>query len=107
MSATTWLALLLAAALEVGGDAVVRRGLRAGEVGWVVAGILVVGLYGLAVNLVPWDFSRLLGVYVAFFAVTSFVVGCVAFGERPPLLAWAGLALVVVGGILIQAAGSR
>ena len=74
---TFWACLILiaAAALEVGGDALVRTGLRGH--GWplIVAGCLTLGGYGLVVNLVRWDFSKLLGVYVAVFAVVSVLTG--------------------------------
>ena len=41
----------------------------------IVVGAVLLGLYGLLVNMVPWDFSRLLGVYVAVFAVVSILAG--------------------------------
>jgi small multidrug resistance family-3 protein len=54
--------MLIAAALEVGGDAMIRAGLR-GK-GWllVVLGFAVLGSYGIAINQLPLDFSKLLGV---------------------------------------------
>jgi small multidrug resistance family-3 protein len=91
-----------AACLEVGGDAVVRRGLRGGGAALVVLGAVLLGLYGLLVNMVPWDFSRLLGVYVAVFAVVSILAGKYVFGESIPLSTWIGLAIIVVGGLCIQ-----
>ena len=71
MLATAFLVLIAAAILEVTGDAVIRRGLRGGGLGLLVLGFCLLGGYGLVVIRVPWDFSRLLGVYVAVFALAS------------------------------------
>ena len=66
-----WLVFVAAALLEVGGDAVVRQGLRGRGGATVLGGCLMLAGYGLVVNLVTWDFSRLLGAYVAAFAVVE------------------------------------
>jgi len=102
MNIIAWLVFLAAALLEVGGDATVRRGLRGSNVVLVVAGFIALGCYGLVVNSVKWDFSKLIGVYVAFFAVVSILVGRFVFKEVIPLSAWLGLALIVAGGAVIQ-----
>lgn len=99
--ALTGLALLAAALLEVGGDAVVRLGLRGKNGLWIVAGCLVLAGYGLMVNTLRWDFSRLLGVYVAVFAIVSLLWGRFLFRENVPISSWAGLALIVAGGLVI------
>ena len=62
----------------------------------------MLGLYGLVVNTVNWDFSKLLGVYVAVFAVTSILIGAFYFRENIASSTWAGLSLIVLGGLLIQ-----
>jgi small multidrug resistance family-3 protein len=94
--------MLLAAALEVGGDALIRAGLRSS--GWVLvaAGFVVLGSYGVVVNLLPMDFSKLLGTYVAFFAVVSVAFGKIAFGDVIPISTWIGLAVIVLGSAIIQ-----
>ncbi len=102
MPAAAWLVFLAAALLEVGGDAVVRAGLRGRHAALIVAGGLMLAGYGLVVNLVRWDFARLLGVYVAVFAAVSVACGRLVFGERIPPATWAGLALIVAGGLVIQ-----
>jgi drug/metabolite transporter superfamily protein YnfA len=91
-----------AAVLEVGGDAVIRKGLRGSSVALVAAGFVVLGSYGVVVNTVRWDFSRLLGVYVTVFAVVSVLWGRLVFKEDVPAATWAGLALIVAGGLVIQ-----
>jgi len=97
-----WLVFLGSALLEVGGDAVVRRGLRGANVVIILAGGLMLACYGLLVNTVSWDFSRLLGVYVAVFALVSVMCGRFVFGESVPNSTWVGLAIIVAGGLVIQ-----
>ncbi len=97
-----WLIFLGSALLEVGGDAVVRRGLRGANVVIILAGGLMLAAYGLLVNTVRWDFSRLLGVYVAMFALVSVMCGRFVFGESVPDPTWVGLAIIVAGGMVIQ-----
>ena len=97
-----WLVFLGSALLEVGGDAVVRRGLRGANVVIILAGGLMLAGYGLLVNTVRWDFSRLLGVYVAVFALVSVMCGRFVFGESVPHSTWVGLAIIVAGGLVIQ-----
>jgi drug/metabolite transporter superfamily protein YnfA len=95
--------LFLAAALfEVGGDALVRKGLRGGGFPIGALGFCVLGCYGILVNLVPLDFSKLLGAYVAVFAVVSVLYGRMLFGERPTASTWLGLAIIAVGSAVLQ-----
>ena len=98
--------LLAAAFLEVGGDVVVRKGLRGNSIFFIVAGMLLLGCYGIVVNTVKWDFSKLLGVYVAVFALTSVLTGRFLFKENIPFSTWLGLGIVIAGGLVIQF-GSR
>ena len=102
MAVLTWLVFIAAAVLEVGGDAAIRKGLRGSGWAMIAAGCVTLALYGLMVNMVPWDFSRLLGVYVAFFAVVSVLCGLLVFKETVPSSTWVGLAFIVVGGFVIQ-----
>jgi drug/metabolite transporter superfamily protein YnfA len=102
MTMVAWLIFIAAATLEVAGDAVIRKGLRGSVVWFIVAGFLMLGGYGVVVNTVKWDFSRLLGVYVAVFAVVSILAGRFVFKETIPASTWLGLAIIVVGGAVIQ-----
>lgn len=88
--------------MEVGGDAVVRKGLRSGSLAIIALGCVMLGSYGVVVNSVTWDFSKLLGVYVAFFALLSVLYGRFLFDENVPVSTWAGCSLIVAGGLLIQ-----
>ncbi len=91
--------LLLAAVLEVGGDALVRWGLKSGRIPGFVLGAAALFAYGLFVNLPKWDFSRLLGVYMAVFFVASQAIGLLVFGETLSAARWVGGVLVVAGGL--------
>lgn len=102
MTILAWIIFVAAAILEVGGDAVIRKGLRGGMTWIIVAGFIILGFYGVVVNTVKWDFSRLLGVYVAVFAVVSVLTGRFVFKETVPPSTWIGLAIIVVGGAVIQ-----
>jgi small multidrug resistance family-3 protein len=97
--------LLLAACLEAGGDGLVRMGLhqpgigpRAGFLG---VGAVVLFAYGVTVNAPPWDFGRLLGVYVTLFFVVAQAINLVFFGVRPDLPVLVGGGFVVAGGLII------
>lgn len=71
MSYAAWLIFIGAAILEVGGDATIRKGLRGSGRGAMLLGFVMLGSYGVVVNTVKWDFSKLLGVYVSVFAVSA------------------------------------
>ena len=98
----TWLVFLGAALLEVGGDAVIRKGLRGSGLAVIALGGVILACYGVLVNTVRWDFSRLLGVYVAVFALVSVFFGRFVFRESIPSSTWLGLAIIVAGGLVIQ-----
>jgi small multidrug resistance family-3 protein len=101
------LVMSIAAALEVGGDAMIRAGLR-GK-GWVlvVLGFVVLGSYGVAINQLPLDFSKLLGVYVGFFALVSVLCGRLLFDEVIAPATWVGLGVVLTGSLIMQFGASH
>jgi drug/metabolite transporter superfamily protein YnfA len=99
----TLASLILAAALESGGDALIRRGLLSGARAWLVVGALVLTLYGFVVNLNrAVDFGPLMGAYIAVFFVVSQVVAVAVLGERPAPMTVLGGAFIVAGGLLVQ-----
>jgi len=102
MTLLAWMIFAAAAVLEVGGDAVVRKGLRGHEVLFVLAGAVMLGCYGLVVNQVKWDFAKLLGVYVGVFALVSVLVGRYFFKEAVPFSTWIGLGIILAGGLVVQ-----
>ena len=103
--AFAYLLLLVAAVLEAGGDALVRAGLHSSALGnraaFFATGAMVLFAYALAVNAPPWDFGRLLGVYVTLFFLVAQIINLVVFGVRPQLPIYVGGALIIAGGMLI------
>jgi small multidrug resistance family-3 protein len=99
--------MLLAATFEVGGDALIRSGLRGS--GWLIVGLGAATLagYGIVVNLLPMDFSKLLAAYVAFFAIVSVLFGKVVFREVVPSSTWVGLLVILAGSAIVQLGGAR
>jgi small multidrug resistance family-3 protein len=59
--------LIGAAVLEVGGDALIRAGIKGGGLLLVLLGAVVLVSYGFLVNLTSLDFSRLMGLYIVVF----------------------------------------
>ena len=102
MNLLAWLVFFAGALLEVGGDAAIWRGLRGKMLGLVLAGFLALGCYGLLVNSLKWDFSKLLGVYVGFFAFASVLCGRFFLREHVPPSTWFGLGLIMAGCLVIQ-----
>ncbi len=92
--------LVLAAALEVGGDALVRIGLR-GPAYLMAAGGLVLFAYGVLVNLSGVDFNRLMGIYIAVFFLVSQVISFILFRQIPDDRILLGGGFIVAGGMLI------
>src|ERR1700733_3534694 len=93
---------LAAALLEVCSDAVIRRGLRGHKLGLILAGAVSLACYGLLVTSIKWDFSKLLGVYVGFFALISVLFGKFVFQEHIPSSTWLGLGVILAGCAIIQ-----
>jgi drug/metabolite transporter superfamily protein YnfA len=91
-----------AAVLEVLGDALIRKGMRGSGVAMVAIGMAVLGAYGVVVNLLDLDFSRLLGAYVGIFAVVSVIIGRWMFKEQIPVSTWIGLAIILAGSMVVH-----
>jgi hypothetical protein len=92
--------LVIAAALEVGGDALIRIGLQ-GTTYSLAAGALTLFAYGLVVNKSGLDFNQLMGVYIAVFFVVSQIVSFVLFKQIPDDRIILGGGFIVAGGLLI------
>jgi small multidrug resistance family-3 protein len=90
--------LVLAAILEVGGDALIRNGLKGGGVLLMIAGVIVLTAYGFMVNLTKLDFGHLMGIYIVLFFLVSQLIAVVMFKENLHMS-------VIVGGMLIAAGG--
>lgn len=104
-NALSLLVLLLAASLEAGGDALARHGLHSqslpSRVGFLLLGGAVLFAYGITVNMPPWDFGRLLGVYVTLFFLVAQMINWLAFGLPPTVPILVGGALIITGGLTI------
>jgi hypothetical protein len=106
MSRSLALLILFAAAiLEAGGDAIVRAGLHnsrlASRLSLFLIGGCVLFAYGWVVNAPPWDFGKLLGIYVVFFFVVAQLISFFAFGQKPSVTLLMGGLLIVAGGLVI------
>ena len=100
--------LMCAALLEAAGDALMRVGLRSPTYTraalFFLLGGLLLAFYGYVVNAPPWDFGRLIGVYVAFFFVVAQLISWFGFGHRPTSTVLWGGALIVAGGCIVSLA---
>jgi len=95
--------LILAAALEILGDATIRYGLERSAPVWLIVGSALLVAYGFAVNLNrSVEFGRLMGTYIAVFFLVSQVISWAIFAERPSPALIAGGTLIVAGGLVIQ-----
>ena len=92
--------LIVAAALEVGGDALIRMGLR-GPAYWLAAGGIVLFAYGVLVNQSGVDFNRLMGIYIAVFFVVSQAISLILFKQVPDDRLLLGGGFIVTGGLVI------
>ena len=101
MIAKILIVLILAAALEVGGDALVRLGLD-GPKYWMAAGAITLFAYGILVNTSGLDFNRLMGIYIAVFFLVSQIISWVLFKQIPDDRILFGGGFIVTGGLIIM-----
>lgn len=98
--------LIIATALEVSGDAVVRIALYQ-HVGaarvclFLGAAALLFG-YGLFLNLAPLEFGRVVGLYIATLFVIWQAINYIAFRSLPSLPVVIGGALIIAGGAIVS-----
>ena len=97
--------LLIATTFEVGGDAVVRMAIynHAGlaRIGLMLAGTALLFGYGTFLNLAPFEFGQVAGLYIATLFVVWQVITYVVFRTLPTMPILVGGALVVTGGAII------
>ncbi len=92
--------LILAAALEVGGDALIRIGLK-GLPYSIVAGGLTLFAYGILVNKSALDFNRLMGIYIVIFFVVSQTISFILFKDIPDDRILLGGGFIIAGGLVM------
>ncbi len=98
--------LLIATALEAGGDALVRLAIYR-HTGLIRAGLFLTGAtlllgYGSFLNVAPLNFERVVGLYIAMLFVVWQVVNIIAFRSFPTMPTLAGGALVITGGAIVS-----
>jgi small multidrug resistance family-3 protein len=68
------------------------------------AGVLFA--YGWTVNAPPWDFGKLIGIYVVFFFLIAQLISWLVFKQISSLTFAIGGMLIVAGGVVISMAKS-
>jgi drug/metabolite transporter (DMT)-like permease len=96
-------ALITAAALEAGGNALMRQGLLRAWWPLMVASVATLGLYSLLVNQsgLQFDFGRLMGCYIVAFFLVSQLLAVLIFHDPPSLRTLVGGAFILLGGLMI------
>lgn len=104
-SSVAFVLLLVAALLEAAGDAFVRVGLHGNalltRIGFILLGGLILTTYGMVVNAPPWDFGKLLGIYVTLFFLAAQLINLIVFHGRPDMPRLVGGGLILAGGLLM------
>lgn len=100
------LILALAALMEAGGDALLRKALldSAGpaRILWFLAGAAVLAGYGTFLNLAPLEFGQVVGLYIATLFVMWQIINFAVFRSAPTVPILAGGALIVLGGLIVS-----
>ena len=98
--------LVIATALEVSGDAIIRKSLfeHAGiaRIGLFLAGAALLAGYGTFLNLAPLGFGQVVGLYIATLFVMWQVINFAFFRAVPTAPILAGGALIVTGGLIVS-----
>ena len=96
-------ALITAATLEAGGNALMRQGLQQAWWPLLVAGGATLGLYGLLVNQsgLQFDFGRLMGCYIVAFFLVSQLLAAIVFHDPPSHRTVLGGTFILLGGLMI------
>jgi len=58
--------------------------------------------YGCVVNAPPWQFGRVIGVYVVFFFLVAQAIALLGFHEKPTMPLVVGGGLIVAGGLVLS-----
>jgi hypothetical protein len=98
--------LIVATALEVSGDAIIRKSLfeYAGlaRLGLFLLGAILLAGYGTFLNLAPLEFGQVVGLYIATLFVMWQVINFVFFRSLPTLPILTGGVLIVAGGLIVS-----
>ena len=106
MKPSIFLFLLAATALEVSGDAIIRKSLfehaGAARIGLFLLGAAFLSGYGTFLNLAPLEFGQVVGLYIATLFVMWQIINFAFFREMPTMPILAGGALIVAGGLIVS-----
>src|SRR5689334_10862544 len=98
--------LIVATALEVAGDAIIRKSLfeHAGpaRIALFLLGTALVAGYATFLNLAPLEFGQVVGLYIATLFVMWQIITFLFFREVPTLPILLGGALIVAGGLVVS-----
>ena len=98
--------LIIATALEVAGDAIIRKSLfeHAGpaRIALFLLGTLLVAGYATFLNLAPLEFGQVVGLYIATLFVMWQIITFLFFRTLPTIPILTGGILIVVGGLIVS-----
>lgn len=101
----TFVVLIIAAYLEVQGDACFQSALYhasgSKRIGWFLAGTMVLVCYSLFLNSSKIDFGKLLGIYVVLFFLVAQLVAKLQFHQSPSKPIYVGGAFILTGGLIV------
>ena len=97
--------LLIATALEVTGDALVRKAIYEhvglSRTALVATGAALLLGYGVSLNLAPLEFRQVVGLYIATLFIVWQAINVIAFRTFPNLPIVLGGTLIVAGGLIV------
>jgi len=99
--------LIVATALEVSGDAVIRlalydhAGVSLARTGLFLGGTALLLGYGIFLNLAPMEFRHVVGLYIATLFVIWQIVNVAFFRTLPSLPILVGGAMIIAGGAVV------
>jgi hypothetical protein len=98
--------LVIATALEVTGDAIIRKSLFAhaglARMALFMLGAALLAGYGTFLNLAPLEFGKVVGLYIATLFVMWQLITFFAFRTLPTLPIMLGGVLIVTGGLIVS-----
>ena len=98
--------LIIATALEVAGDAIIRKSLfehaGAARLALFLLGTMLVAGYATFLNLAPLEFGQVVGLYIATLFVMWQIITFLFFRTVPTLPIMAGGTLIVIGGLVVS-----
>jgi len=97
--------ILMATIFEVSGDAIIRMAIykHSGMIrlGLASMGAVMLFTYGVSLNMAPFEFGQVVGLYIAILFLVWQIINFIAFQALPTLPILLGGAFVVAGGMII------